>query len=77
MTNDQTTNREFFVKRVGLRWLPVFVADDGIERPLWDERFVFWRFFRAMAVVSIAQQQWNDGLWISGNHPLQTVSKTE
>ena len=62
--------REFYSRRIGWRWQPVYVAGDGIERPLFPS-LRFWRWVTSETVCMTARQHWNDGLWAAGGHPLQ------
>lgn len=62
--------RTFYARPNGWRWQPVYVADDGIERPLFPS-LRFWRRVTAETVCMVARQHWNDGLWAAGGHPLQ------
>jgi hypothetical protein len=61
--DEEVTWREFFVKREGLRWKPVYQTNDGVVRSL-NPLVKFWSRTTAMRVASIASQHWHDGLYV-------------
>jgi hypothetical protein len=71
MTQNTADNeRTFFVKYVGrFRWQPCYRASDGIEYPLRPFDKTSWK--NAKDAVTLARQQWYDGLRAGGVHPLK------